>query len=424
MIPTGSMAPTLMGRHKEVTCPQCGLVYPINASDDAEQLIVQKRENVGRRLEEVKAAPSSARPGRGAKSERRPHRRPKPDGGGGRPLGAHSPRRPGRPQAHRQPDPGPRAAPRGRPLRQLPGAGGRRRGAQLQGRPHPGDEVPLRAAVPARLERPRSVGRRRLPLPREARDQLHQAAGRPARRGTPDRSRRPPRPPRARFHRLRSRSSASRSSTSGRCRCSSTTTPTAPRRSTTRPNGGDGIPPERVEGRIGRGVRGRGRRSETTAGPNSAIATSCPTPSSGPRFEKDAPSPFAAPRPTLITDFYAYNTNNGVSSSPDSVRTNHDGWLQSNWVGDLTVSGRFALEAAQPGGMLKLELVESGVSNRCEVDLISGIASIYHDATRRSASRAPSSEGDRRPRRRVRQRRRPALAAGRRPALVPRRPAL
>ena len=27
VIPTGSMAPTLMGRHKEITCPQCGYVY-------------------------------------------------------------------------------------------------------------------------------------------------------------------------------------------------------------------------------------------------------------------------------------------------------------------------------------------------------------------------------------------------------------
>src|SRR4051794_39712530 len=36
VIPTGSMAPTLMGRHKEITCPQCGFVYSVNASDEAE----------------------------------------------------------------------------------------------------------------------------------------------------------------------------------------------------------------------------------------------------------------------------------------------------------------------------------------------------------------------------------------------------
>ncbi len=33
VIPTGSMAPTLMGRHKEVACPQCGFIYAVNASE-------------------------------------------------------------------------------------------------------------------------------------------------------------------------------------------------------------------------------------------------------------------------------------------------------------------------------------------------------------------------------------------------------
>lgn len=36
VIPTGSMAPTLMGRHKEVTCPECGFVYSVNASQEVE----------------------------------------------------------------------------------------------------------------------------------------------------------------------------------------------------------------------------------------------------------------------------------------------------------------------------------------------------------------------------------------------------
>ena len=31
VIPTGSMAPTLMGRHKEIVCPECGNVYTVNA---------------------------------------------------------------------------------------------------------------------------------------------------------------------------------------------------------------------------------------------------------------------------------------------------------------------------------------------------------------------------------------------------------
>jgi signal peptidase I len=36
VIPTGSMAPTLMGRHKELACPQCGFVYVLNASEEVE----------------------------------------------------------------------------------------------------------------------------------------------------------------------------------------------------------------------------------------------------------------------------------------------------------------------------------------------------------------------------------------------------
>ncbi|MCA9209414.1 MAG: hypothetical protein KDA55_13710, partial [Planctomycetales bacterium] len=41
VIPTGSMAPTLMGRHKDVTCEKCGHEYLTGASsenDDARDL--------------------------------------------------------------------------------------------------------------------------------------------------------------------------------------------------------------------------------------------------------------------------------------------------------------------------------------------------------------------------------------------------
>src|SRR5262245_11222802 len=34
VIPTGSMAPTLMGRHKDVQCPQCGERYRVSASEE------------------------------------------------------------------------------------------------------------------------------------------------------------------------------------------------------------------------------------------------------------------------------------------------------------------------------------------------------------------------------------------------------
>src|SRR5262249_38778878 len=44
VIPTGSIAPTLMGRHKEVACPQCGFLYAVNASGEVETSIHPNRD--------------------------------------------------------------------------------------------------------------------------------------------------------------------------------------------------------------------------------------------------------------------------------------------------------------------------------------------------------------------------------------------
>ncbi len=37
VIPTGSMAPTLMGRNKDLVCPECGCPYQISASSEVNQ---------------------------------------------------------------------------------------------------------------------------------------------------------------------------------------------------------------------------------------------------------------------------------------------------------------------------------------------------------------------------------------------------
>ncbi len=37
VIPTGSMATTLLGYHKNITCPQCGAEFPVNCSDEVEK---------------------------------------------------------------------------------------------------------------------------------------------------------------------------------------------------------------------------------------------------------------------------------------------------------------------------------------------------------------------------------------------------
>ncbi len=85
VIPTGSMAPTLMGRHKEVSCPQCGFVYAVNASQEVEGPSVPCEVSGGTCVNcRFQAAPA-------------------------------------------------------------------RRHTELQGRPHPGHDVPLRPAVSSRL---------------------------------------------------------------------------------------------------------------------------------------------------------------------------------------------------------------------------------------------------------------------------------
>src|SRR5258705_12428554 len=42
VIPTGSMAPTLLGQNKDLLCPKCGFHYQAGASSEDEQLAEQR----------------------------------------------------------------------------------------------------------------------------------------------------------------------------------------------------------------------------------------------------------------------------------------------------------------------------------------------------------------------------------------------
>lgn len=44
VIPTGSMAPTLMGRHKDLTCPECGFAFQASASEEVNEDGTPKRD--------------------------------------------------------------------------------------------------------------------------------------------------------------------------------------------------------------------------------------------------------------------------------------------------------------------------------------------------------------------------------------------
>jgi signal peptidase I len=86
------------------------------------------------------------------------------------------------------------------------------------------------------------------------------------------------------------------------------------------------------------------------------------------------------PRSTLITDFYSYNTNLTAENSSlvDYPRVDQEGaWMQPEWVGDLTLSAQLEFGAGR--GAVRLELIEGGVINHCVLDLATGKATLVHD---------------------------------------------
>ena len=77
----------------------------------------------------------------------------------------------------------------------------------------------------------------------------------------------------------------------------------------------------------------------------------------------------------MITDYYSYNTDVSAADQPHP-RTAARAWFQPHWVGDLTLSLR--LTVREPAGRFRLELIKAGVSNRCEIDLTTGEARLFH----------------------------------------------
>jgi signal peptidase I len=81
------------------------------------------------------------------------------------------------------------------------------------------------------------------------------------------------------------------------------------------------------------------------------------------------------PTSRLITDYYSYNTDLS-SDDQGHPRGAARSWFQPHWVGDLTLSLR--LTTHDRAGLFRIELIKAGVSNRCEIDLGSGQARLFH----------------------------------------------
>ncbi|MCE9546449.1 MAG: signal peptidase I [Planctomycetia bacterium] len=90
-------------------------------------------------------------------------------------------------------------------------------------------------------------------------------------------------------------------------------------------------------------------------------------------------------KPELITDTYAYNSSVGISkrSSDEEGRMrlqfSDSTFLGMNWVRDLVLECDLTVD--KPAGNVELELVAGGVPFRCKVDLATGLATLSIHAT-------------------------------------------
>jgi signal peptidase I len=80
------------------------------------------------------------------------------------------------------------------------------------------------------------------------------------------------------------------------------------------------------------------------------------------------------PRAELITDFTAYNTNRETKNVADGSPAPDADALGLNWVGDLAVDCRVKVQS--PAGVLTLELVKGGRRFTCRIDVASGAATL------------------------------------------------
>jgi signal peptidase I len=78
------------------------------------------------------------------------------------------------------------------------------------------------------------------------------------------------------------------------------------------------------------------------------------------------------PRASLITDFYSYNTDITAVDGRNHFRP----WFQPNWVGDLTVS--FRLKVSSAAGILRVSLIKAGIAGICEINLDTRKATLRH----------------------------------------------
>ena len=86
------------------------------------------------------------------------------------------------------------------------------------------------------------------------------------------------------------------------------------------------------------------------------------------------PIPLASAKPQLIGDFVSYNTNESDDSSFVPFGPPRGDQLGLHWVGDIAVEFEVQLEDVRSGGQVMVELVEGGRTFRAVIDAVTGQA--------------------------------------------------
>jgi len=98
------------------------------------------------------------------------------------------------------------------------------------------------------------------------------------------------------------------------------------------------------------------------------------------------------PVPQLISDAYSYNS--GIVFKPPQIVESNRAAMGMYWVGDLMLECK--LEVLAAGGTVVLDLVEGGKHFQCEFDLATGVATLGIDGTfydaEGNASQRPAAE--------------------------------
>lgn len=109
------------------------------------------------------------------------------------------------------------------------------------------------------------------------------------------------------------------------------------------------------------------------------------------KYEASKGTRAPAVRRRLVTDFSPYNSGASPGVDADLTSTTSRGYLGNNWVGDLCIEAEIEVqEASTPESVVALELVEAGEAFQLRFRLSDGVAELYRGELKLASSKKPT----------------------------------